>query len=53
MKYQVRLCLGNFDTYAEAHGALEQMLAATKGDNKAMIIEKRIVDSNTRGLDVL
>ena len=52
MKYQVRLCLGNFDTYAEAEEALYQAINGVKGDKKAKIVEKRIVDSNVRGMVV-
>lgn len=49
MKYQVRLRIGNFDNYAEARAALQQLLLAVKDDNKARVIEKLIVDSNVRG----
>lgn len=48
MKYQVRICLGNFDSWEEANAAKLSALAGMPAEYRDKVIEGRIVDSNVR-----
>jgi hypothetical protein len=52
MKYQVRLCLGNYDTWEEANDAKIAVLSHMSMVEKDAVIESRVVDSNTTGYGI-
>lgn len=49
MKYQVMVCLGNYDSWDEANAARVKYQKEMTDDERDKIIHSRVVDSNYKG----